>query len=105
MPAGPTSATSASAGWIRRRSRPRTTRSAWRVPSRGLCPGLRCGATEAPRDVAGASGANSTEFDLFTDHPVIDFMPDQRELEDKGGTMRLGLYSAKLPPGAKAAEA
>ena len=47
--------------------------------------------------------ANSTEFDMFTEHPVIDFMPDQRELEDKGGTMRLGLYPARLTPGSKAA--
>jgi CTP synthase len=76
-----------------------------RVPYLGLCLGLQCGVIEIARDVAGASGANSTEFDLFTDHPVIDFMPDQRELEDKGGTMRLGLYPAKLTPGSKAAEA
>ena len=40
---------------------------------------------------------------MFTTHPVIDFMPDQRDLEDKGGTMRLGLYPAKLTPGSKAA--
>ena len=40
---------------------------------------------------------------MFTEHPVIDFMPDQRELEDKGGTMRLGLYPARLAPGSKAA--
>jgi CTP synthase len=76
-----------------------------RVPYLGLCLGLQCGVIEVARDVAGANGANSTEFDLFTDHPVIDFMPDQRELEDKGGTMRLGLYPAKLTPGSKAAEA
>ncbi len=76
-----------------------------RVPYLGLCLGLQCGVIEIARDVAGANGANSTEFDLFTDHPVIDFMPDQRELEDKGGTMRLGLYPAKLTPGSKAAEA
>src|SRR3989337_3042105 len=76
-----------------------------RVPYLGLCLGLQCGVIEVAREVAGPGGANSTEFDLFTDHPVIDFMPDQRELEDKGGTMRLGLYTAKLPPGSKAAEA
>ncbi len=40
---------------------------------------------------------------MFTEHPVIDFMPDQRDMEDKGGTMRLGLYPAKLTPGSKAA--
>jgi len=76
-----------------------------RVPYLGLCLGLQCGVIELARDVAGAAGANSTEFDLFTDHPVIDFMPDQREMEDKGGTMRLGLYPARLTPGSKAAEA
>ena len=48
------------------------------------------------------SDVNSTEFDMFTTNPVIDFMPDQRDLEDKGGTMRLGLYPAKLLPGSKA---
>ncbi len=52
---------------------------------------------------SGTADANSTEFDMFTEHPVIDFMPDQREMEDKGGTMRLGLYPAKLTPGSKAA--
>jgi len=60
---------------------------------------------EFARDVIGTGDANSTEFDMFTEHPVIDFMPDQRELEDKGGTMRLGLYPARLTPGSKAAEA
>jgi CTP synthase len=74
-----------------------------RLPYLGLCLGLQCGVIELARHVAGASGANSTEFDLFTDHPVIDFMPDQRDMEDKGGTMRLGLYPAKLAPGSKAA--
>jgi len=76
-----------------------------RVPYLGLCLGLQCGVIEFARDVVGASDANSTEFDLFTDNPVIDFMPDQREMEEKGGTMRLGLYPARLTPGSKAAEA
>ena len=49
--------------------------------------------------------ANSTEFDLFTNAPVIDLMPDQREVEDKGGSMRLGLYPARLTPGSQAAGA
>jgi CTP synthase len=53
----------------------------------------------------GARDANSTEFDLFTSAPVIDFMPDQRDMEEKGGTMRLGLYPARLTPGTRAAEA
>ena len=45
---------------------------------------------EFARDVIGSKDANSTEFDMFTENPVIDFMPDQRDMEDKGGTMRLG---------------
>jgi CTP synthase len=76
-----------------------------RVPYLGLCLGLQCGVIEFARDVIGAADANSTEFDMFTNAPVIDFMPDQRELEDKGGTMRLGLYPARLTAGSKAAEA
>ncbi len=76
-----------------------------KVPYLGLCLGLQCGVIEVARDVAGAPEANSTEFDLFTPDPVIDFMPDQRDMEDKGGTMRLGLYPARLTPGSRAAEA
>jgi CTP synthase len=76
-----------------------------RVPYLGLCLGLQCGVIEFARDVVGATDANSTEFNMFTSDPVIDFMPDQRELEDKGGTMRLGLYPARLTAGSKAAEA
>jgi CTP synthase len=75
------------------------------VPYLGLCLGLQCGVIEFARDVVGAADANSTEFDMFTNAPVIDFMPDQREMEDKGGTMRLGLYPARLTPGSKAAQA
>ncbi len=74
-----------------------------RVPYLGLCLGLQCAVIEFARDVVGSADANSTEFDMFTEHPVIDFMPDQRDMEDKGGTMRLGLYPAKLTPGSKAA--
>ena len=74
-----------------------------RIPYLGLCLGLQCAVIEFARDVIGSQDANSTEFDMFTEHPVIDLMPDQRELEDKGGTMRLGLYPAKLTPGSKAA--
>ena len=76
-----------------------------RVPYLGLCLGLQCGVIEFARDVVGKTDANSTEFDMFTADPVIDFMPDQRELEEKGGTMRLGLYPARLTPGSKAAQA
>ena len=75
------------------------------VPYLGLCLGLQCAVIEFAREVVGSKDVNSTEFDMFTANPVIDFMPDQRELEDKGGTMRLGLYPAKLTPGTKAAAA
>ena len=73
------------------------------IPYLGLCLGLQCAVIEFARDVLGTTDANSTEFDQFTENKVIDFMPDQRELEDKGGTMRLGLYPARLTPGSKAA--
>jgi CTP synthase len=75
------------------------------VPYLGLCLGLQCAVIEFARQVIGSKDVNSTEFDMFTANPVIDFMPDQRELEDKGGTMRLGLYPARLTPGSKAAAA
>ena len=74
-----------------------------KIPFLGLCLGLQCAVIEFARDVLGTDDANSTEFDMFTEHPVIDFMPDQRTMEEKGGTMRLGLYPARLPPGSKAA--
>src|SRR5207244_11343612 len=74
-----------------------------RVPYLGLCLGLQCAVIEFAREVGGSKDATSTEFDMFTEHPVIDFMPDQRDMEDKGGTMRLGLYPARLMPGSKAA--
>jgi CTP synthase len=72
------------------------------VPYLGLCLGLQCAVIEFAREVVGSKDVNSTEFDMFTEHPVIDFMPDQRDLEDKGGTMRLGLYPAKLAAGSRA---
>jgi CTP synthase len=73
------------------------------VPYLGLCLGLQCAVIEFARGILGTRDVNSTEFEMFTEHPVIDFMPDQREMEDKGGTMRLGLYPARLTPGSKAA--
>jgi CTP synthase len=72
------------------------------VPYLGLCLGLQCAVIEFARQVIGSTDANSTEFDMFTTNPVIDFMPDQRDMEDKGGTMRLGLYPARLTEGTKA---
>ncbi len=72
------------------------------LPYLGLCLGLQCAVIEFARHVTGSRDVNSTEFDMFTEHPVIDFMPDQRDLEEKGGTMRLGLYPARLTPGSRA---
>jgi CTP synthase len=73
------------------------------IPFLGLCLGLQCAVIEYARSVLGHVDANSTEFDPTTDHPVIDLMVDQQDVEDKGGTMRLGLYPAKLAPGSLAA--
>ena len=70
-----------------------------RVPYLGLCLGLQCAVIEFSRAVLGLSEANSTEFDPSSPHPVIDLMASQEDVEDKGGTMRLGLYAAKLAEG------
>jgi CTP synthase len=69
------------------------------VPFLGLCLGLQCAVIEFARHVLGTEDANSTEFNVFTEHPVIDLMPDQADVADKGGTMRLGLYPARLEEG------
>jgi CTP synthase len=60
---------------------------------------------EFARDVAGLKNANSSEFDSDTPHPVIDLMPDQKNIDKMGGTMRLGLYPCVLEPGSKAYQA
>ncbi len=75
------------------------------VPFIGLCLGLHCATIEFARDACGLSGANSSEFDPHSPHPVIDLMDEQREIVDKGGTMRLGAYPAKLMPGSIVREA
>ena len=75
------------------------------VPYLGLCLGLQMMVIEFARSVAGLKGANSTEFDAHTPHPVIDLLPEQRQVFDKGGTMRLGSYPCQLVPGSRAAEA
>ena len=69
------------------------------VPFLGLCLGLQSAVIEFARDECGLTGANSSEFDPHSPHPVIDLMDDQRDVVDKGGTMRLGAYPAKLVPG------
>ena len=75
------------------------------LPCLGLCLGLQTMTIEFARNVVGLTGANSTEFDPTTQHPVIDLMHDQRDVTDKGGTMRLGAYYAVLEPGTKVAAA
>ena len=75
------------------------------VPCLGLCLGLQTMTIEFARNVLGLTDANSTEFDPTTQHPVIDLMNDQRDVTDKGGTMRLGAYYAVLVPGTKVYEA
>ncbi len=71
------------------------------IPFLGLCLGLQCAVIEFARSVLGLSEANSTEFDASTSHPVIDLMASQHDVEDMGGTMRLGLYAAKLAEGSR----
>jgi CTP synthase len=75
------------------------------VPYLGLCSGMKMAAIELARHVSGLEGANSTEVDPRTPNPIFDLMPDQRDLADMGGTMRLGLYPCKLIPGSRAAKA
>ena len=85
----------AAAGWAREHQ----------VPCLGLCLGLQTMVIEFARDECGLVGANSTEFDGESPHPVIDLMDEQREVTDYGGTMRLGVYPARLRPGSKVADA
>lgn len=74
------------------------------VPYLGLCLGMQLMVIEFARHVLGSEKVNSTEFDRASLHPVIDLMPDQRDIVDMGGTMRLGLYPCKLQPDTKAAQ-
>lgn len=75
------------------------------VPFLGICLGLQCAVVEFARNVAGLYGANSSEFDPTTPHPVIDLMLEQKEIIDMGGTMRLGAYPCKLVPNSLASKA
>jgi CTP synthase len=73
------------------------------MPYFGICLGMQVAVIEFARHVCGLGGANSTEFDRATAHPVIDLLPEQRAIADKGGTMRLGLYPVVLTEGSLAA--
>ena len=66
------------------------------IPFLGICLGLQAAVCEFARNVAGLTGATSAEFDENADHTVIDLMPEQEDVEEKGGTMRLGAYPCKL---------
>lgn len=70
-----------------------------KIPFLGLCLGMQCAVIEFARNVCGMEGANSSEIAPDGKYPVIDLMPDQEDITDKGGTMRLGLYPCKLAPG------
>ncbi len=75
------------------------------IPCLGLCLGLQVMTIEYARNQLGLTGANSLEFDAQTQHPVVNLMENQRDVSEKGGTMRLGAYVAQLAPGSKVAAA
>ncbi|MBU6344013.1 MAG: CTP synthase [Cyanobacteria bacterium REEB494] len=68
------------------------------IPFLGLCLGMQCSIIEWARNVEGLVGANSAEFDPQTDYPVINLLPEQQDVIDLGGTMRLGLYPCHVQP-------
>jgi len=75
-----------------------------RIPYLGICLGMQLAVCEFARHVAGLEGANSTEFDPETPFPVIDLLPEQKEIADMGGTMRLGADPIKLHAGTRLRE-
>lgn len=70
-----------------------------KIPYFGLCLGMQCAVIEYSRNILDLKDANSAEFNPETPHPVIDLMPEQKDIEDMGGTMRLGIYPCKLEEG------
>jgi CTP synthase len=75
------------------------------IPYLGICLGMHVAVSEFSRHVLGLEGANSTEMDPETPHPVIDLLPEQKEIEDLGGTMRLGAQAVEVVAGTRAHEA
>ncbi|KKC48526.1 MULTISPECIES: CTP synthase [Paenibacillus] len=75
-----------------------------RIPFFGICLGMQVAVIEYARNVVGMEGANSSEINPTTPYPVIDLLPEQKDIEDMGGTMRLGLYPCKLAEGSLAAQ-
>jgi len=76
-----------------------------KIPFLGICLGMQMACVEGARNVLNLPEANSAEFDSETPHPVIDLLPEQKEIQDKGGTMRLGLFPCKIRPDSRAYEA
>ncbi len=76
-----------------------------RIPFLGICLGLQCAVIDFARHVCGLEGANSSEFDPASPHPVIDLLPEQKHVTDLGGSMRLGAQPCHLVPGTVAAGA
>nr|WP_240463625.1 CTP synthase [Paenibacillus apiarius] len=74
------------------------------IPFFGICLGMQVAVIEYARAVVGLTGANSSEINPSTEYPVIDLLPEQKDIEDLGGTMRLGLYPCKLQEGSLAME-
>ena len=72
------------------------------IPYLGICLGMHVAVSEYARHVVGLDGANSTEMDPETPYPVIDLLPEQKEIEDLGGTMRLGAQAVELADGTRA---
>ncbi len=75
------------------------------IPFFGICLGMQCAVIEYARNMCGWEDANSTEFEHVTDHPIINIMEEQKDIEIKGGTMRLGLYECRLEKDSKAFQA
>jgi len=75
------------------------------IPYLGLCLGMQVMCIDLARDIFDSDEPNSTEFDISTEYPIIDLMPDQRDIADMGGTMRLGVYPCELQPDTKATQA
>lgn len=73
-----------------------------KIPFFGICLGMQVAVVEFARHVLGLEGANSSEINPTTGYPVIDLLPEQKDIEDLGGTMRLGLYPCKIAPGSLA---
>lgn len=89
-------------GVSRERFPPSAMRGEQKIPFLGICLGMQLAIVEFARNVAGMAGAHSAEIDPETPYPVIDLMPEQKDISQLGGTMRLGHYPCKLTDGSLA---